>query len=140
MPDRLAELRRQRALVQEHLAWLDRELAALERTSPPRSAESPAAVDPFVVDVNTQPAATGATPRPLSPAATLSSPAPFGRASPAPAAAAQAPMVDALLEEYRVEPGALKRDVRKGCLLYFAGAMALLILVVAVLYFALSSR
>ena len=28
MQDRLAELRRQRALVAEHLAWLDRELAA----------------------------------------------------------------------------------------------------------------
>ncbi len=27
MPDRLAELRRQRALVQEHLAWLEREIA-----------------------------------------------------------------------------------------------------------------
>jgi hypothetical protein len=28
MSDRLPELRRQRALVAEHLAWLDREIAA----------------------------------------------------------------------------------------------------------------
>lgn len=40
MPERLDELRRQRALVQEQLAWLDREIAALAPSaeSPPSSA------------------------------------------------------------------------------------------------------
>ncbi len=39
MPDRLDELRRQRALVQEQLAWLEREIAALAASpeSPPSS-------------------------------------------------------------------------------------------------------
>ena len=42
MPDRLAELRRQRALVQEHLAWLEREIAATEKTpSATRPADAP---------------------------------------------------------------------------------------------------
>lgn len=33
MPDRLAELVRQRALVQEHLGWLNREIAAAAETA-----------------------------------------------------------------------------------------------------------
>ncbi|MBL9186417.1 MAG: hypothetical protein JNK23_02970 [Opitutaceae bacterium] len=35
MPDRLDELRRQRALVQEHLAWLEREITATEGKAAP---------------------------------------------------------------------------------------------------------
>jgi len=38
MPDRLDDLRRQRALVQEQLAWLDREIAA-QSSSPARPAQ-----------------------------------------------------------------------------------------------------
>ena len=45
-PDRLAELRRQRALACEQLAWLDREIAAAERaagvSSPPSPSPAPA--------------------------------------------------------------------------------------------------
>jgi hypothetical protein len=33
--DRLEEIRRQRALLREHLAWLDREIAAIEGNAPP---------------------------------------------------------------------------------------------------------
>lgn len=36
--DRMAELRRQRALVQQHLDWLDREIATLSGTSAPATA------------------------------------------------------------------------------------------------------
>jgi hypothetical protein len=35
MSDRLHVLRRQKALLSEHLAWLDREIAAEERSQPP---------------------------------------------------------------------------------------------------------
>jgi hypothetical protein len=38
MPSRLDELRRHRALLQEHLAWLDREIAAAAGERPPSSA------------------------------------------------------------------------------------------------------
>jgi hypothetical protein len=46
-PDRLPDLKRQRALVREHLAWLDREIAAAEKAryaagEPPPPTESPA--------------------------------------------------------------------------------------------------
>lgn len=51
MPDRLAELRRQRALVQQHLAWLDAEIAAAEGEKPPATpaaapAQAPATEHP----------------------------------------------------------------------------------------------
>lgn len=42
MSDRLAELRRQRALVQQHLAWLDAEIAAAEKFPAPAVASAPA--------------------------------------------------------------------------------------------------
>ncbi len=134
MSDRLAELRRQRALVQEHLAWLDRELAALLATSPastpgsdstrpslPESKPStltptPRSADSFVVGINT------------------SAPSPSGPAEDTP------PAPDALIEQFRFEPEAVKQDVRKGCFLYFAAAFALLIVVVGILYVALSDR
>jgi CHASE3 domain sensor protein len=50
MPDRLAELQRQRALLQEHLAWLDREIAAETSSKPARTfaAENPAIISATV--------------------------------------------------------------------------------------------
>jgi hypothetical protein len=50
MPDRLAELQRQRALLQEHLAWLDREIAAETATKPARTfaAEKPVIISATV--------------------------------------------------------------------------------------------
>jgi hypothetical protein len=47
---------------------------------------------------------------------------------------------DAILEEYRVAPDTLKTDIRKGCLLYFIGALALVALGVSVLYFLISKH
>ena len=41
-----------------------------------------------------------------------------------------------MLDEYRVAPDALKSDVKKGCLLYFFGAIGLFALGVVALYFA----
>lgn len=140
MSDRLAELRRQRSLVQEHLAWLDREVAALEKGA--LSSGSPTQRDsgpgPFIVGVNTVagggPSRASSPPPPSAPTVTSAVP-------PLPAVApggAVAP--DTILEEYRVPPARLKKDVRSGCLLYFAAAFGLLIVLVGILYFALSSR
>lgn len=64
--DRLAELRRQRALVQQHLDWLDREIAlnqsALPRENPPEpgpAAHARAPVSSVATDAYTpDPAAT----------------------------------------------------------------------------------
>jgi len=43
---------------------------------------------------------------------------------------------DAILDEYRVPTNTLKSDVRKGCLLYFAGAFVLLGAGIALLWLA----
>lgn len=117
MSDRLAELRRQRALVQQHLDWLDREIAA-------EAAKS---------------AASSAPPAVSASAAALA-PAPATSPLPSPDTGEVAPDVDRLLAEYRVAPASLHTDVRKGCLIYFAAAFALLAGVVAILYFALTHR
>ncbi len=87
--------------MQEHLAWLDREIAA--GSGPPPSA-------------------------PLPPPA---SPAP---APPPPADA------EALIAQYTSTPESLHKDVRKGCLLYFALASVAVIALVAVLYFTIPRR
>lgn len=50
MSDRLAELRRQRALVQSHLEWLDRELAR-EAVPPVASPRTPSVVPPVAFAV-----------------------------------------------------------------------------------------
>ncbi len=114
MPDRLAELRRQRALVQEHLAWLEREIAATEKTSgAPTLASAPLPLAPH-------------TSGPASPAT----------AKPAPSEAS----VDEILSQYRSAPDVVRQDVRKGCLLYFGLALVAFVACVAILYFTLGPK
>jgi hypothetical protein len=127
MADRLSELARQRALLSEHLAWLDREIAdeTVKRLIPKQSGPAPASVP---TDLQLQ--ATG-------PTASVTSETPAG-AAPAPLAFAPEPA--AILDQYRVHPSSVKQDVRKGCLLYFAAAFVLLGLVVAILYFTIGTR
>lgn len=136
MSERLSELLRQRALLQQHLAWLDREIAS---ATTPTTAPVPSMVSlPAPVALPTLPAVAGATP----PVATIvgtptlaSNPA-TGPASPP----AVTPNPDAILDKYRTEPRSLQQDVRKGCFLYFAAALLILALGVLGLYFALRSR
>ncbi|HQF39291.1 MAG TPA: hypothetical protein PK322_09265 [Opitutaceae bacterium] len=97
MQDRLAELRRQRALVAEHLVWLDREIAETEGKASPAPLPAP-------------------TPPPaLTAAAVLAKAAEI---PPAVAAGASDQPDAPLLPE--PQPTDIKNDVRRGCLLYFA--------------------
>lgn len=107
MSDRLAELQRQRALVQQHLAWLDREIAAASASADASAASSSA------------------------PAPTPGAPAP----TPTPPADPTA-----LLEQYRASATDPKTDVRKGCLLYFLAAFAMLGVMIAGFAFYFASR
>lgn len=143
MSDRLSELLRQRALLQEHLAWLDREIDAAARSS--SSPSSAALPRPTPTDVASFPA-TPALPS-LSVAAIPPAPAfpalaaRFAATAPAsPAENVVVPGAEAILDQYRVEPRSVQQDVRKGCFLYFAAAFVLLGLGVTVLYFLISSR
>lgn len=120
--DRLAELRRQRALIQEHLAWLDSQIETASGTKPPAPATPPSPQSPPLVE---------------DPALAAAIVAAALKAKGSPAAPEPSP-ADAILDEYKVAPDLLKTDVRKGCFLYFAAAFALLIVAVVILYFALS--
>lgn len=149
MSERLEDLRRERALIAQHLAWLDREIEGAEReeqgltrTGTP-SHPAPA------------PGLRQASPSPTTPPAPeVPGVSPFLGSGPTGAMAgpaARAPMIsptiaghpsgptpapEALLDEYRVAPDNLRSDVRKGCFLYFALAFVLLGLGVMVLWFA----
>lgn len=147
MSDRLAELRRQRALIHEHLNWLDREIAAAEKSSgSPLPATTPASAAPspqITAPAWPAPASpAGGQPlpslRPAEPPLVISVPEPAATPSrllPRSFNAPAQPVVpSASLGEYRVSPGAVKEDVRKGCLLYFAAAFVLLFVGVGILW------
>jgi len=98
-PQRLAELQRQRDLVREHLAWLEREIAREHNVTPP---VAPTAV--VSVSVRPEPSVPPATP---SPPAELPKPDPIGAAA----------------------------EARRGCLLFFFAAFAILALALVAIYF-----
>jgi hypothetical protein len=127
--DRLTELRRQRALVQEHLAWLDREIGDAEKTLAAPSSAAKASAPTLAVETRALPAV---------PATKSTTTAWTGRAA-ASDAAVGAPQAeaDAIIEKYRVPSTDIQNDIRKGCFLYFAAAFLILGGVIAVLYFAL---
>src|SRR6185312_12011020 len=93
MPDRLDELRKQRALVQQHLTWLDHEIAAVTVTR--------LTLPPFAMRSSTRP--------PIAPTATTPS-VPLGGAA--------KPVVVPELSEFQVNPDEVQVDTRKGCILY----------------------
>lgn len=103
----------------DHVAWLDREIAAATPLSPIADRPSPPLVAP-------------PQPAPTSPAAAQN-------ATPV-TAAPVGPEAEAILDDYRVPETSLKSDVRKGCLLYFVGAFLLVGLGVVALYFFFQAR
>lgn len=134
MSDRLSELRRQRALLEQHLAWLDREIAA---------AESPSAGE-LAPESGSEPAASAAIPSiPATPApgpgiartvpARVDSPTSSGNQ---PSASLTA---DAMLDKYRTSPDTVRQDVRKGCLIYFTLAFVILFVAIGILWLAFRS-
>lgn len=115
-------------LLEQHLAWLDREIAAEAgaanpETPPGASSEpTPAAATPSLQHVSTQSAAASGS--------TTDAPPP-------PAFHGNAASAETLLDEYRVAPETLRQDVRKGCLIYFALAFAALFIAIGMLWIAL---
>lgn len=105
MSDRLKDLQRQRALAQEQLAWLDREIAREAGQGTPLAAHPPVPRAPETV-----------------------SPPPAGSAQ----AAADA---EAILAQYQSDPGSLQKNIKRGCYLYFFAALGILALGILALYF-----
>ena len=118
MPDRLAELRRQRALIAEHLAWLDREIAA----AGPASTSSPEPPTASVPEAASAPSPAGLAPAAIPAAATTAKPG-------APATVGHAAEDDIATKHLptKRQPADIQQDVRRGCLLYFSIAALLVI-------------
>jgi hypothetical protein len=115
MSDRLQELLQQRALLQSHLAWVDREIAAASgpmSSAPAHASDSTASNAPASTGLIVPPQSSGSS-------------------------ASRAPDADAeeILAQYRLDSTSVQTDVRKGCLLYFFGAFLLLGLVITAFYF-----
>lgn len=119
MSDRLHDLRRQRSLAQEQVAWLDREIAA-------EVAKTGAAVPPSA------PVAESAQAAAEMAAAARRSTHTIETTLPADA--------EKILEQYQTSPGSIKSDVKKGCFLYLALAFGLLALGLVALYLNSRSR
>jgi hypothetical protein len=110
--DRLDELRRQRALVQQHLDWLDAEIAAT--AAPKRTAEPTAASNAHL------------RPDTRSPIESI--------------ALREAPELGALLAAQKSAPANSAADVKRGCFIAFALLFVVLGLAVYGLYLYSRSR
>ncbi|PTX94317.1 hypothetical protein [Opitutus sp. ER46] len=127
--DSLAELRRQRALVHEHLAWLDQQIAAAEESGGSASTLSSVAANESI--------GSGAVKMPdAASRAPTTSHSPAGSADPRELPPEAAVEAEAIIEQYRRPSGDVARDVRSGCLLYFTLGFVLLGLVIGLLYLA----
>lgn len=112
-PDRLAELRRQRALVAQHLAWIDAELTAAGAGHPPPAPVSP----PLPQDGAPAPSLAVAA-APLTSSADLAPPED-------PALALANSRADEIIEKYRATEALDPRAAKRGCLVLF-GAFCVL--------------
>jgi hypothetical protein len=123
MSPRLTELLKQRAQLQEHLAWLDREIANEQSAAPsppPLPSAAPVAANSQFQTSNSSHSSTLPYPRPP-----LSSPDGSLRA--------QNP-ADQILGQYKQDPGLLQQDTRKGCLIAAAIVGTLLLLAAFTIY------
>ena len=124
MPDRLNELLRQRALIQEHLSWLDRQIIAESDGISPLASPASTADHP---EAGKQPL--------------VSTPLPFDNEGLAQVAVAQNEQVaEAIMADYKKDPERQRSDIKRGCFLYFIGALAFVSLVVFLFYFFYSRR
>lgn len=103
--DRLSELRRQRAQIADHLAWLDREIESCSGTSLPQPAVTPPTTPPAPA----APAATGET------------------------AVPEAVPAD-ILHQYHEEAAASPAAARSGCLIFCTAVSAAVALVLFAIY------
>ena len=105
MSDRLTELQRQRALIQGHLDWLDQEIATAKG----------------------QPVKPATIPLPVPQAATTAPAAPVS-------AAMDTQLADEVIAKFETETKDSTQSVRRGCFVFFALAMTILLLGIYGLY------
>ncbi len=116
-PDRLAELRRQRALVAQHLAWIDAELTAAGAGKPPAPSGKPAPAE-------TELSGLDGLPNPAAPAAP-SAGAGTETESADPALALANARADEIIEKYRATEALDPNEAKRGCLILFVAFFVL---------------
>lgn len=128
MSDRIAELLRQKQLLQDHLNWLDREIA--------RAASSAAGHE--IAPTLSAPAATpAATPPPpaespakpvVEPSTPVIAPAQSAAAAPVatPKSAEAMRMADEIIARYQQEDALRPEDTKRGCMVLAAAIFALM--------------
>ena len=124
MSDRLRHLQRQQALLREHLAWIEAEIAR-ESPSPlsvPATHSPSAGASPVEAAVSTAPVAL---PSPTSPAPLATS---------APVTPAATTDADSLIERYAVTERQNPADIRRGCFIVFFAALLLVAVGVATVW------
>jgi hypothetical protein len=120
-PDRLAELRRQRALVAQHLAWIDAELTAAGSGQAPSPVAAP----------ESSPAPSSAPPSaPMTEASTINVATPVD-----PSVALANTRADEIIEKYRATEALDPQAAKRGCLTLFGAAFALAGFVVLAIYY-----
>ncbi|MFH1499481.1 MAG: hypothetical protein ABII82_16850 [Verrucomicrobiota bacterium] len=124
MSDRLAELLRQKKLLQDHLNWLDQEIAqtatAAQKGPTPAAPASPAAAP--VTSAGTPPPAPQPSPAPdEKPATAALTPV----AEPAAGSPQAMRMADEIIARYQQEDALRPEDTKRGCLV-LAGIVLLL--------------
>jgi hypothetical protein len=123
-PDRLAELRRQRALVAQHLAWIDAELTAAGAGKPPAAAERPAAA-------STELSGLEGLPNPAAPAAPVE---PEAAQAADPVLALANARADEIIEKYRATDALDPNVAKRGCLVLFVAFFVLGVLALLAIY------
>ena len=111
MTERLQKLLRQRTLIQEHLAWLDREIA---------EAEGVPSLPPAINRSTPVAANTGSAAR------TVTAP---------PATITKTDDADEILGKFQQEARATPADARRGCLIVFFVVLGVIILAVGIAYY-----
>ncbi|RRJ95789.1 hypothetical protein Ga0100231_017425 [Opitutaceae bacterium TAV4] len=99
MFDRLQQLRRQKTILEEHLAWLDHEIAEAEGDSPPAT----------IPTISTLPSAPGTTTTHTH-HATLGEPE-------APATTKAMARAEEIITQHKIAQASAPDDIRRGCLL-----------------------
>ncbi len=120
MSDRLQELLRQKALLSEHAAWLDREIA-----------QEKARADSVAPDALGRIAGVQAVPAEPEAPSIATPPAPVAVD---PLAGSVGSASSRKSGEGQPEPKSIQQDVRRGCLLWFAAALVLFGLAVVAIF------
>ena len=133
MSDRLIRLLRQRDLLREHQAWLDEEIkvAADQSGATPLP---PAAMRP--------PITSSAKPAPALAPDLARRPAPLPSVDLHPSVPVFTPPappdVDSILKQYRPSPGSVQSELRRGCFIYVAAALVLLVVSITAFFLLMS--